>query len=58
MTVAEYLLISSSVYPINPFKDTGLVKVSVLEHFMFFACLYSSCTILFNFKTTSFCRYS
>ena len=30
------------------FKNTGLVKVSVLEHFMFFAYLYNSCTVSFN----------
>ena len=40
------------------FKDTDSDKVSVLEHFMFFACLYSSCIVLFNVKTASFCHYS
>ena len=30
------------------FKNTGLVKVSVFEHFMFFACLYNSCTVSFK----------
>ena len=34
-------------------KDTGLVKVSILEHFIVFACLYSSCTVLYNVKRAS-----
>ena len=52
------------------FKDACLVKVLILEHFIlfysilfiylfiYFACLYNSCTVLFNVKTASFCHYS
>ena len=39
-------------------KDTVLVKVSIFEHFMFFACIDSSCNTIFNFKTAGFCHYS
>ena len=39
-------------------KSELRIKVSILEHFMFFACLYSSCTALFNVKTASFSHYS
>ena len=52
------LKLCRNVHNISPFKDTGLVKVSILEHFMFFACLYMSCTVIFNVKTASFCHYS
>ena len=44
------LILSSFIYEDWTLKDTGLVKVSILEHFMFFACLYSSYTVLFNVK--------
>ena len=55
----EYLMNTEKTKPFFALlKDTGLVKVSILEHFMFFAYLYSSCTVLFNVKTASFCQYS